>query len=84
MPYLAEFRGEQLDALQAEFVVKKCKSDFRKRLLDRAAVIQKRLEEEQEALKKRRAQIQRRGGPEVQQGRAESDFEQYQTLAMFR
>ncbi|EER17353.1 hypothetical protein Pmar_PMAR022296 [Perkinsus marinus ATCC 50983] len=84
MPYLAEFRGEQLDALQAEFVVKKCKSDFRKRLLDRAAVIQKRLEEEQEALKKRRAQIQRRGGPEIQQGRAESDFEQYQTLAMFR
>ncbi|KAF4672862.1 hypothetical protein FOL47_011281 [Perkinsus chesapeaki] len=83
-PYLSEFPGKQLDALQAEFVAKKCKNDFRKRLLDRAAIIQKRLEDEQEALKKRRAQVQRRGGPEAQQGRAEADFEKYQTLAMFR
>ncbi|KAF4691192.1 hypothetical protein FOZ60_016003 [Perkinsus olseni] len=37
-----------------------------------------------EALKKRRAQIQRRSGPDVQQGRTESDFEKYQTFAMFR
>lgn len=61
VPYLVDFQGKPLDALQAEFVAKKCKNDFRKRLLDRATIIQKRLEEEQDQLKKRRAAMQRRG-----------------------
>merc|ERR1711966_499913 len=56
-PYLVDFQGKQLDALQAEFVCKKCKNDFRKRLLDRAQIIQKRLEDEPDQLKKRRSQM---------------------------
>merc|ERR1711920_356385 len=65
-PYLVDFMNKetgyvQLDSLQAELVMKKCTQDFRKRLTDRAEIIQKRLEEEQEHLKKRRAQMQRRG-----------------------
>eukprot|EP00913_Durusdinium_trenchii_P023215 g21794.t1 len=51
----------QLDSLQAELVAKKCTTDFRKRLTDRAEIIQRRLEEKQELLRKRRAQMQRRG-----------------------
>lgn len=34
----------QLDSLQAELVAKKCTTDFRKRLTDRAEIIQRRLE----------------------------------------
>lgn len=86
-PYLVEFQGggvpgvwKPLDPLQAEFVAKKCKNDFRRRLLDRAAIIQKRLEEEQDQLKKRRSQMQRRGD-NVEKERA---FETYQSDAMFR
>jgi len=71
----------RLDALQAEFVMKKCKNDFRKRLMDRAQIIQKRLEEEQDQLKKRRAQMQRRGDNVEKDEKA---FEQYQSNAMFR
>merc|ERR1711959_228762 len=80
-PYLVDFQGKTLDALQAEFVAKKCKNDFRKRLLDRAQIIQKRLEEEQDQLKKRRSQMQRRGD-NVEKD--ERQFEQYQSNAMFR
>lgn len=87
-PYLVEFQGggvpgtwKPLDALQAEFVAKKCKNDFRRRLLDRAAIIQKRLEEEQDQLKKRRSQMQRRGDNVEKDERA---FETYQSDAMFR
>merc|ERR1712118_245922 len=80
-PYLVDFQCKQLDALQAEFVAKKCKNDFRKRLLDRAQIIQKRLEDEQDQLKKRRSQMQRRGD-NVEKD--EKDFEQYQSNAMFR
>jgi len=80
-PYLVDFQGKQLDALQAEFVCKKCKNDFRKRLLDRAQIIQKRLEDEQDQLKKRRSQMQRRGDNVEKDERA---FEQYQSNAMFR
>merc|ERR1711939_950253 len=80
-PYLVDFQGKQLDALQAEFVAKKCKNDFRKRLLDRAQIIQKRLEDEQDQLKKRRSQMQRRGDNVEKDERA---FEQYQSNAMFR
>merc|ERR1711988_1859413 len=79
-PYLVDFQGKQLDALQAEFVSKKCKNDFRKRLLDRAQIIQNRLEEEQDQLKKRRSQMQRRGENVEKDERA---FEQYQGNAMF-
>merc|ERR1712217_560515 len=65
-PYLVDFVNKdtgivQLDALQAELVAKKCTQDFRKRLTDRAEIIQRRLEEEQDQLRKRRAQMQRRG-----------------------
>merc|ERR1712194_94123 len=80
--YLVDFCGKQLDALQAEFVAKKVKNDFRKRLLDRAQIIQKQLEEEQENLKKKRSQMQRRGGENVEKD--ERMFEQYQSNAMFR
>lgn len=80
--YLTDFGGKPLDAHQAEFVAKKCKNDFRKRLLDRAAIIQQRLEEEQESLKKKRMQMQRRGGENAE--RDERAFEQYQSNAMFR
>lgn len=80
-PYLVDFQGKQLDAMQAEFVCKKCKNDFRKRLLDRAQIIQKRLEDEQDQLKKRRSQMQRRGDNVEKDERA---FEQYQSNAMFR
>lgn len=80
-PYLVDFQGKQLDPLQAEFVAKKCKNDFRKRLLDRAQIIQKRLEEEQDQLKKRRSQMQRRGDNAEKDEKA---FEQYQSNAMFR
>jgi len=80
-PYLVDYVGKPLDAVTAEFVQKKCKNDFRKRLLDRAAIIQKRLEDEQDALRKRRSQMQRRGeNPE----KDERVFEQYQADAMFR
>jgi hypothetical protein len=76
-PYLIDFPpNKPLDSIQAEFVAKKCKNgnkrffisiiiDFRKRLLDRASIIQKRLEEEQDLLKKKRAQMQRRAGENV-------------------
>merc|ERR1712118_389694 len=80
-PYLVDFQGKQLDALQAEFVAKKCKNDFRKRLLDRAQIIQKRLEEEQDQLKKRRSQMQRRGDNVEKDEKA---FEKYQSNAMLR
>ncbi|CAD7971031.1 unnamed protein product [Amoebophrya sp. A120] len=80
--YLVDFQGKALDALQAEFVAKKCKNDFRKRLLDRAQIIQRRLETEQENLKKKRAQMQRRGGDNVEKD--ERQFEQFQSQAMFR
>merc|ERR1711959_644831 len=80
-PYLVDFQGKTLDALQAEFVAKKCKNDFRKRLLDRAQIIQKRLEEEQDQLKKRRSQMQRRGDNVEKDEKA---FEKYQSNAMFR
>jgi len=85
-PYLVDFVNKdtgivQLDALQAELVAKKCTQDFRKRLTDRAEIIQRRLEEEQDLLRKRRAQMQRRGD-NVEKD--ERDFEKYQSLAMFR
>jgi hypothetical protein len=85
-PYLVEYVSKdtgyaQLDALQAELVAKKCTQDFRKRLTDRAEIIQRRLEEEQDTLRKKRAQMQRRGD-NVEQG--EREFERYQSQAMFR
>merc|ERR1740121_3329522 len=85
-PYLVEFVNKdtgyvQLDSFQAELVMKKCTQDFRKRLTDRAEIIQKRLEEEQEHLKKRRAQMQRQGD-NVEKD--EREFEKYQSQAMFR
>ncbi|CAJ1401716.1 unnamed protein product [Effrenium voratum] len=85
-PYLVDFINKetglvQLDSLQAELVAKKCTTDFRKRLTDRAEIIQRRLEEEQELLRKRRAQMQRRGDSVE---RDEREFEQYQNQAMFR
>eukprot|EP00405_Crypthecodinium_cohnii_P015697 CAMPEP_0206460696 /NCGR_PEP_ID=MMETSP0324_2-20121206/24897_1 /ASSEMBLY_ACC=CAM_ASM_000836 /TAXON_ID=2866 /ORGANISM="Crypthecodinium cohnii, Strain Seligo" /LENGTH=839 /DNA_ID=CAMNT_0053932431 /DNA_START=71 /DNA_END=2587 /DNA_ORIENTATION=- len=85
-PYLVDFVNKdtkfvQLDSLQAELVMKKCTQDFRKRLTDRAEIIQKRLEEEQETLRKRRAQMQRRGDNGEKD---EREFERYQSQAMFR
>merc|ERR1712060_414893 len=85
-PYLVDFQNKntgavQLDSLQAELVAKKCTQDFRKRLTDRAEIIQRRLEDEQDQLKKRRAQMQRRGD-NVEKD--EREFEKYQSLAMFR
>merc|ERR1712190_224403 len=85
-PYLVDFKNKdtgivQLDALQAELVAKKCTQDFRKRLTDRAEIIQRRLEEEQDQLRKRRAQMQRRGD-NVEKD--EREFERYQSQAMFR
>lgn len=85
-PYLVDFMNKetkyvQLDSLQAELVMKKCTQDFRKRLTDRAEIIQRRLEEEQEQLRKRRAQMQRRGD-NVEKD--EREFERYQSQAMFR
>merc|ERR1711904_558061 len=55
--------------------------DFQGRQLDRAQIIQKRLEDEQDQLKKRRSQMQRRGDNVEKDERA---FEQYQSNAMFR
>merc|ERR1712054_485138 len=55
--------------------------DFRKRLTDRAEIVQRRLEEEQDQLRKRRAQMQRRGD-NVEKD--EREFERYQSQAMFR
>jgi len=85
-PYLVDFMNKetgfvQLDSLQAELVAKKCTTDFKKRLTDRAEIIQRRLEEEQDLLRKRRAQMQRRGD-NVE--RDEREFERYQSQAMFR
>ncbi|CEM23237.1 unnamed protein product [Vitrella brassicaformis CCMP3155] len=89
-PYLLEFPGKTIDAMTAEMIAKKCKNDFRKRLLDRAAIIQRRLEEEHDQLRKRRAALQRRAeGPSPGAGpgavdKDEKGFEQYQSEAMFR
>jgi len=85
-PYLVDMMDKgtglvQLDALQAEIVAKRCIQDFRKRLTDRAEIIQYRLEEEQDKLKKRRAHMQRRGD---QVEKDEREFENYQSQAMFR
>jgi len=85
-PYLVDLVNKdtgilQLDALQAELVAKKCTQDFRKRLTDRAEIIQQRLEDEQDRLRKRRAQMQRRGD-NVEN--TEREFEKYQSHAMFR
>jgi len=85
-PYLVDFINKdtgfvQLDSLQAELVAKKCTQDFRRRLTDRAEIIQSRLEEEHDQLRKRRAQMQRRGD-NVEKD--ERDFERYQSEAMFR
>eukprot|EP00438_Fugacium_kawagutii_P028420 Skav221010 [mRNA] locus=scaffold2350:68436:96326:+ [translate_table: standard] len=52
-----------------------------KRLTDRAEIIQRRLEEEQELLRKRRAQMQRRGDSVEKDEQA---FAAYQDEAMFR
>mmetsp|Transcript_36122 Transcript_36122/g.81720 ORF Transcript_36122/g.81720 Transcript_36122/m.81720 type:complete len:855 (+) Transcript_36122:52-2616(+) len=86
LPYLVDFVNKQtqtvqLDSLQAELVAKKCTQDFRKRLTDRAEIIQRRLEQEQDELRKRRAQMQRRGD-NVEKD--EREFERYQSQAMFR
>lgn len=87
-PYLVDFVNKQtgtvqLDSLQAELVAKKCTQEFRTRLTDRAEIIQRRLEEEQDQLRKRRAQMQRRGvGDNVEKD--EREFERYQSQAMFR
>jgi len=85
-PYLVEFIDKDtntvtLDALQAELVAKKCTQDFRKRLTDRAEIIQRRLEDEQDQLRKRRAHMQRR---EDSVDKDEREFEKYQSQAMFR
>merc|ERR1712060_981153 len=85
-PYLVDFQNKntgavQLDSLQAELVAKKCTQDFRKRLTDRAEIIQRRLEEEQDQLRKKRAAMQRRGD-NVEKD--EREFEKYQSQAMFR
>merc|ERR1719473_901045 len=85
-PYLVDFQNKQsgsvqLDSLQADIVARKCQQDFRKRLTDRAEIIQRRLEEEQDQLKKRRSQMQRRGD-NVEKD--EREFEKYQSQAMFR
>merc|ERR1711953_1304635 len=85
-PYLVDFINKetgyvQLDSLQAELVAKKCTQDFRRRLTDRVEIIQRRPEEEQEHLRKRRAQMQRRGD-NVEKD--EREFERYQSQAMFR
>jgi len=85
-PYLVDFVDKetgyaQLDAVQAELVTKKCTQDFRKRLTDRAEIIQRRLEEEQDQLRKRRAQMQRRGDNVEKDDR---EFDNYRSLAMFR
>lgn len=85
-PYLVDFMNKEtgfvsLDSLQAELVAKKCTTDFRKRLTDRAEIIQRRLEEEQGQLQKRRAQMQRHVD-NVE--RDEREFERYQSQAMFR
>merc|ERR1711948_159295 len=79
-PYLVDYTLP-LDSLQAELVAKKCTSDFRKRLTDRAEIIQRRLEEEQDQLRKKRAAMQRRGD-NVEKD--EREFEKYQSHAMFR
>ena len=86
LPYLVDFVNKhtgtvQLDSLQAELVARKCTQDFRKRLTDRAEIIQRRLEQEQDELRKRRAQMQRRGD-NVEKD--EREFERYQSQAMFR
>jgi hypothetical protein len=80
-PYLVDYAGKALDALSAEYVAKRCKNDFRKRLLERAGIIQRRLEDEQDQLRKRRSQMQRRGENVEKDERV---FEQYQADAMFR
>eukprot|EP00922_Rhytidocystis_sp_ex-Travisia-forbesii_P007594 GHVS01011187.1.p1 GENE.GHVS01011187.1~~GHVS01011187.1.p1 ORF type:complete len:379 (-),score=55.98 GHVS01011187.1:101-1237(-) len=80
-PYLLEFQSKPIDAAAAEMIARKCKSDFRKRLLDRATIIQKRLDEEREQLKKRKSALQRRGDNQDEDERA---FEQYQSEALFR
>merc|ERR1712135_193059 len=83
-PYLVDLVKSgtmQLDSVQATLVAKKCTQDFRKRLADRAEIIQRRLEEEQDLLRKRRAQMQRRGD-NIEKD--EKDFERYQSQAMFR
>merc|ERR1712066_224141 len=79
-PYLVDY-VPPLDSLQAELVAKKCTSDFRKRLTDRAEIIQRRLNDEQDELRKRRAAMQRRGDNAEKD---EREFEKYQSLAMFR
>eukprot|EP00921_Rhytidocystis_pertsovi_P024972 GHVQ01040251.1.p1 GENE.GHVQ01040251.1~~GHVQ01040251.1.p1 ORF type:complete len:306 (+),score=58.57 GHVQ01040251.1:265-1182(+) len=80
-PYLLEYQSKPIDASAAEAIVKRCKADFRKRLLDRAAIIQNRLEEEHEQLKKQRSALQRRGDNQEKDERA---VEHYQSEAMFR
>jgi len=80
-PYLMDFQNKPLDAMAAEFVAKKCKNDFRKRLLDRAGIIQHRLEQEQDDLRKRKSQMARRGDNFEKD---ERQFEAYQADAMFR
>jgi len=85
-PYLVDFMNKetgyvQLDSLQAELVMKKCTQDFRKRLTDRAEIIQARLRDEQNQLRDRRAQMQRRGDNVEKE---EREFERYQSQAMFR
>ncbi|PHJ22985.1 coiled-coil domain-containing protein 135, partial [Cystoisospora suis] len=59
-PYFVEFRGRALDAATAELIAKRCKNDMRKRMLHRAAVIQQRLQEQQEKLKRLKEAQQRR------------------------
>ncbi|KEP65259.1 UNVERIFIED_CONTAM: hypothetical protein HHA_462080 [Hammondia hammondi] len=59
-PYFIEFRGRTLDAASAELIAKRCKNDMRKQMLHRAAVTQKRLQEQQEKLKRLKEAQQRR------------------------
>uniref|UniRef100_A0A0G4H8L1 Dynein regulatory complex subunit 7 n=1 Tax=Chromera velia CCMP2878 TaxID=1169474 RepID=A0A0G4H8L1_9ALVE len=80
-PYLLTYGDKPLDAATAEFVAKQCKTEFRKRLLDRSAIIQKRLEMEHEELKKKRALLQRRNDSHEKD---EKEFERFQTQATFR
>lgn len=78
-PYLIEYGDTELTAAEAEFVAKRCKADFRKRLLERAAIIQRRLDEEHEKTRRRRMALQHRSGSQgAESGNGDDQEKQYE------
>lgn len=82
-PFLAQFpAGKPLSREQAEQARDECMASLTERLLERANIIQRRLNEENETLKKREAAYQRSQGAHSEKD--DEEFNEFYEQTMFR